>query len=57
MLILNVVLDQPSSFTGTVTVVFNCGGVRAVKAEGRSLKVVKADSVQPVSILDRPRST
>jgi len=60
MLTINIVLNEiHSSYTGTIVLYFNTGGVRkAVVEEERFLKFNKMDSTKPrLEILESPRST
>ena len=47
----NIYLEKESTFSGSVTLYINTGGVRGVKVDNRSLKFYKADSIKP-KILD-----
>ena len=57
MLNIHIVLDEVSTFSGSVTLYFNCGGIRGAKAGDRSLKFSRTDSVRSILLFDRPTST
>ena len=56
MLKVNIYLETESTFSGSMTLYFNAGGVRGVKVDNRSLKFYKADSIKPERILESPQS-
>jgi hypothetical protein len=57
MLDIHIVIEEISTFTGSITLFFNQGGVRGAKAGDRSLKYCRPDSIRPQMLFDRPTST
>ena len=51
---INIFLNKESTFTGSITLFMNAGGVRAVKEDNGYLKFKKADSTKPERSLASP---
>lgn len=55
MLKVNIIVSEESTFSGALTVYFNCGGVTGIKKiENSSLKFTKADTVNTQSYISSP---